>query len=73
MNLELKSANRQILSGVNVPNLKSFNRFARIETKAVPFIPSGDNTLTFEVQNYSGDLMIDHLGKLPFVKSGHNQ
>ena len=44
-------------------NLKTFNRFSRIESKATPFIPAGDNTLTIEVQNYSGDLMIDHVGE----------
>ena len=44
-------------------NLKDFNRFTKIETKAVPFVPAGDNTLTIEVENYSGDIMIDHLGK----------
>ena len=50
-------------------NLKTFNRFSKIETRAVPFVPSGDNTLTIEVQNYSGDLMIDHLGKSPSVET----
>ena len=50
-------------------NLKTFNRFSKIETRAVPFVPSGDNTLTIEVQNYSGDLMIDHLGKSPSTKT----
>ena len=59
--LNIKDATGNVVA---TGNLRTFNRFSRIETRQMPFIPSGDNSLTIEVQNYSGDLMIDHLGKI---------